>query len=149
MNKNKPFTLEKCIKDQQGRYVLINRFSLHREHIMVGCEYAPNVYHAEFYSKLLTEISEMSSAFSILAGDFNCTMDPDVDQNPPAKTTLSKMREATREVQYVQTYICLMHGECSTLVKETTLSFLIHTKVFPKKLPPNFKRVELEWRNVL
>lgn len=63
---------------------------------MIGCAYAPNVYQGKFYSKLLAEISLISSTYSILAGDFNCTMDPEVDQRSPARSLHSKMREATK-----------------------------------------------------
>ncbi len=69
---------------------------LHGKHIMIGCVYAPNVYQ-EFYSTLVADASEMFAAFSILGGDFNCVMNPEVDQSPLTKVT-SKMREATREL---------------------------------------------------
>lgn len=87
INKNTPFTLEKCITDDQGRYVILRGY-LYGENIMLGCIYAPNVYVKEFYSKLLAESGSNLTSFSVLAGDFNCTMDPETDQNPPAKNTV-------------------------------------------------------------
>lgn len=34
--------------------------------------------------------------FCVLAGDFNCTLDPKMDQNPPPKNSVSRMREAIK-----------------------------------------------------
>uniref|UniRef100_A0A672FWV9 Reverse transcriptase domain-containing protein n=1 Tax=Salarias fasciatus TaxID=181472 RepID=A0A672FWV9_SALFA len=82
------------MKDDQGRYVLITGY-LYGEHIFIGCVYAPNVYQKEFYSDLLGKITNLSLPFSILGGDFNCTLNPEVNQFPSAKTTQSKMRETT------------------------------------------------------
>lgn len=64
---------------------------------MIGCVYAPNVYQDEIYSKLLSDVSEMAATYNILGGDFNCVMNPEVDQSPLTKTR-SKMRNATREL---------------------------------------------------
>lgn len=111
INTNTPFILEKCAKQC---YVLTTGF-LYGEHIRIGCVYAPNVYQGEFYSKLLADISAMSSAVSVIAGDFNCVMDPEVDRSPPAGTTPSKMREATMAVcsdlQLFDTWRVLHPGE--------------------------------------
>ena len=70
---------------------------LYGEHIMIGCVYAPNVYQEEFYSKLSADASAMSATFSILAGVFNCVMNPEVDQRPLTKVS-SKMGVAIREL---------------------------------------------------
>lgn len=97
INKSTPFTLEKCVKDNQGRYVLITGL-LHGERVLIGCVYAPNMYQEHFSSKLLADTSAVSQTFSILGGDFNCTMDPEVDQTLPARSVLSKMRETTKKL---------------------------------------------------
>lgn len=97
INKNTPFTLEKCVKDCEDQYVVITGF-LHGEHMMIGCVYAPNVYQEEFYSKLIADTSGVSVAFSILGGDFNCVMNSEVDQSPMTKAT-SKMRELCVDLQ--------------------------------------------------
>lgn len=64
---------------------------------MIGCVCAPNVYQGEFYSKLLADVYAMPAIFSVLAGDFNCSMNPEVDQSPPTKITPSKMSEVIRK----------------------------------------------------
>uniref|UniRef100_A0A672FX15 Endonuclease/exonuclease/phosphatase domain-containing protein n=1 Tax=Salarias fasciatus TaxID=181472 RepID=A0A672FX15_SALFA len=89
------------MKDDQGRYVLITGY-LYGEHIFIGCVYAPNVYQKEFYSDLLGKITNLSLPFSILGGDFNCTLNPEVNQFPSAKTTQSKMRETTIQLLVIK-----------------------------------------------
>ena len=97
INKNTPFTLENCIKDINGRYVLISGV-LYGERIMIGCIYAPNTYDRDFYSTLLADVSSLSSSYTILAGDWNCVADPEADHKPPSRAKLSKMSRAMREV---------------------------------------------------
>lgn len=94
ISKNTPLVLDKYIKGPLGRYVLIAGV-LYREHIMIGCIYAPNVYQSEFYSTLLADVP---LSYTILAGDFNCITDPEVDRNPPTKAAPSKMTRTMREV---------------------------------------------------
>lgn len=82
VNKNTPFILKKCSKDPQGRFILITGL-MFGEDIQIGCVYTSNTYSSELYSKFLAKASTMKTTFNILSGDFNCTMDPEADQNPP------------------------------------------------------------------
>lgn len=90
IKKNTPFTIAKTVTDTEGRYVIIRGY-LYGENILIGCIYAPNVYLKDFYSKLLAVSSSFMIAFSILAGDFNCTMDAKMDQSPPARSSMRRM----------------------------------------------------------
>ncbi len=92
INKNTPCTLNKCIG-----YVLINGV-LYGENITTGCIYAPNVYQGRFFSKLLSDVSSLSSSYTKLAGDFNCIVDPEADRYPLSMAAPSKMARAMREV---------------------------------------------------
>lgn len=75
IHKNTPFALTKCIKNDQGRFVIIIG-RLYGESVLIGCIYAPNVYQGNFYSKRIKAISANLTTFSVLAGDFNCTVHP-------------------------------------------------------------------------
>lgn len=77
-----PFTLEKTIKDNNGRYILISGY-LYGEQILIGCIYGPNSYDSAFFSKLLSEVTSLSTPYVVLGGDFNCVPDPGLDQSPP------------------------------------------------------------------
>ena len=82
IHRNLPFTLEKTIKDNNGRYVLISGY-LYGEQILIGCIYGPNTYDSAFFPKLLSEVSSVSTPYVVLGGDFNCVPDPSLDQSPP------------------------------------------------------------------
>lgn len=53
---------------------------------MIGCVYAQNFYMSTFYSKLISDVSSLSTPITILGGDFNCVVNPELDHNPPLKT---------------------------------------------------------------
>ena len=82
LHKSLPFTLDKVVPDDEGRYVLLSGY-LYGEHILLGCVYAPNVFEAPFFSKLLATISSFSINYRIIGGDFNSTINPNVDQSTP------------------------------------------------------------------
>lgn len=101
INKNTPFNVNKCIKDKEGRCVIINGV-LFGENTTIGCVYAPNVYAKGFFSTLLSDICSLSSSYTILAGDFNCVADPEADGSSSPRTVPFKMTRA-------------MNGWCSDL----------------------------------
>lgn len=76
-----PFTLEKTIKDDYGRYILILGH-LYREQILIGCIYGPNSYDSAFFPRLLSKVSSIST-IRCIGSDFNCVPDPSLDQSPP------------------------------------------------------------------
>ena len=97
INKNTPFILEACIKDTEGRYVIVTG-TLYGERITIGCVYAPNLYIGEFYSKLIADISPMLVPYTILSGDFNCVLSPEADHSPPLMERPSKKALTTIEM---------------------------------------------------
>ena len=95
LHKRLPFTLEKCIKDNEGRYVIISGF-LFGERLILGCIYSPNTFEASFYSKLLADLSSNTSPLVILGGDMNACLEPELDQRPVKSTCPSRMAKATK-----------------------------------------------------
>uniref|UniRef100_A0A3B4WAI3 exodeoxyribonuclease III n=1 Tax=Seriola lalandi dorsalis TaxID=1841481 RepID=A0A3B4WAI3_SERLL len=81
LHRSLPFTLDKAISDKEGLYVLISGY-LFGEHILLGCIYAPSTYESAFFHKLLADISDFSSSYILIGGDFNCISNPTVDQCP-------------------------------------------------------------------
>uniref|UniRef100_A0A3B3BIE4 Endonuclease/exonuclease/phosphatase domain-containing protein n=1 Tax=Oryzias melastigma TaxID=30732 RepID=A0A3B3BIE4_ORYME len=84
-----PFTLEKVVKDSEGRYVLLSG-CLYGEQVVLGCIYAPNVYEPSFLPQLISDLTSFSSQYIVLGGDFNCVLDSTVDMSPPRVTRLKK-----------------------------------------------------------
>uniref|UniRef100_A0A3Q2WJ08 Endonuclease/exonuclease/phosphatase domain-containing protein n=1 Tax=Haplochromis burtoni TaxID=8153 RepID=A0A3Q2WJ08_HAPBU len=82
IHRNLPLTIEKVIKDKEGRYILISGF-LFRESVFIGCVYGPNSEDVSFFPNLLTHVSAIASPYLVLGGDFNCVPDPRVDKSPP------------------------------------------------------------------
>uniref|UniRef100_A0A667YQW2 exodeoxyribonuclease III n=1 Tax=Myripristis murdjan TaxID=586833 RepID=A0A667YQW2_9TELE len=89
LHKRLPFTVEKCIKDSEGRYVIISGF-LYGEKLIQGCIYSPNTFEASFYSKLIAVLSSNTSPLIILGGDLNACLEPELDQHPVKSTHPSK-----------------------------------------------------------
>lgn len=94
IHKNLPFVLERVVKDEEGRFVVITGI-LYGEKIQIGSVYAPNTYEATFYSKFLAEVSSVCPTHAIIGGDFNCGLEPITDYNPPKTQPPSKMAKAT------------------------------------------------------
>uniref|UniRef100_A0A3P9HAV9 exodeoxyribonuclease III n=1 Tax=Oryzias latipes TaxID=8090 RepID=A0A3P9HAV9_ORYLA len=97
IHKNVPFTVEKIVKDKEGRYIAITGI-LYGEQILLGNVYAPNVsnvYDSAFYSKFLAEVSPICPSHVLIGGDFNTGLIPSSDYSPPKTQPLSKMAKAT------------------------------------------------------
>uniref|UniRef100_A0A3B3D4Y1 exodeoxyribonuclease III n=1 Tax=Oryzias melastigma TaxID=30732 RepID=A0A3B3D4Y1_ORYME len=97
IHKHLPFTLDKVVRDREGRFVLITGF-MYGEQIMIGSVYAPNSYESSFYSKLLAEISAICPDSVVLGGDFNCGLAPNLDYKPAKNSPTSKISHATTEL---------------------------------------------------
>lgn len=96
IHRSLPFTLEKTISDNDGRYVLISGY-LYGEQILIGCIYGPNIYEATFLPKLLSDVTSVHTPYTVLGGDFNCIHDPCVDQSPPRLNSTSRKSLRLRE----------------------------------------------------
>uniref|UniRef100_A0A3Q2ZLT7 exodeoxyribonuclease III n=1 Tax=Kryptolebias marmoratus TaxID=37003 RepID=A0A3Q2ZLT7_KRYMA len=107
IHRSLPFTLEKTMSDNDGRYVLISGF-LYGEHILIGCIYGPNIYEATFFPKLLSDIASVHTPYIVVGGDFNCIHDPNVDQAPPRSTSTSRkslrLREFCQDLELYDTW---------------------------------------------
>ena len=70
------------VRDFHGRYIIC-KIILHDISYCVANIYAPNVDDADFFKGIFNEIEKMECAFTIIGGDFNLTMDPELDRNGP------------------------------------------------------------------
>lgn len=81
INKRLPFTLESCIKDKAGRYVMI-KGCLFGENISILNISAPPGHPPDLITKAFSELLELDCAQSIAGGDLNCILDPGIDRLP-------------------------------------------------------------------
>lgn len=80
MHKNVPFIIEECVKDKQGRYILV-KGSLYGESIVLGNIYAPNNFDVNFFMDVFSKVKDFSCANVILGGDLNSVWDIKQDRS--------------------------------------------------------------------
>lgn len=97
IHKHLTFTLDKVIRDTEGRFVVITG-CLYGERILIGSAYTPNTFDSSFYSKLLADISSICPPHVILGGDFNYVLAPGMDHSTAKTLPPSKMAQATKEL---------------------------------------------------
>lgn len=74
-----PLQIHNVIKDKAGRYLIIQGRILREQFILINI-YAPNTDQPTFFHNLFLTIASLSGA-CIMAGDFNCTLDPRKDKS--------------------------------------------------------------------
>lgn len=74
-----PFQIHKVIKDKAGRYLIIQGNILKEQLILINI-YVPNSDEPTFFQNRFLTIASLSGA-CIMAGDFNCTLDPKRDKS--------------------------------------------------------------------
>lgn len=80
IHKNLPFIMTEEHHDQEGRYVLVCGLLYGREIILHNI-YAPNDDCPKFMSDMITLFSQHHKDLGIVAGDFNCNMDGNLDKS--------------------------------------------------------------------
>lgn len=96
IHKNLPFTLESCIKDSCGRYIIIKGL-LYGKYISILNVYAPPGHPTDFITKAFLEFAELETECSIVGGDFNCHLNPLIDRMPADSRAPSKRARALVE----------------------------------------------------
>ena len=86
IHKHVPFIIDKNISDLEGRFILITG-SLYGQPIAILNIYAPNTDSPAFMSKIITLFNEHCVSFGVVAGDFNCTLNPTLDKSSQVPTT--------------------------------------------------------------
>uniref|UniRef100_A0AAX7SM32 exodeoxyribonuclease III n=1 Tax=Astatotilapia calliptera TaxID=8154 RepID=A0AAX7SM32_ASTCA len=75
IHKSVPFVSSKVIADQNGRFIIVSGSIWNTKFIFANV-YAPNWDDPNFFSILFTKISDLSSHYLVLGGDFNCWLRP-------------------------------------------------------------------------
>jgi exonuclease III len=79
IHKSIPFQTVKTIQDPSGRYLIVQGTLLSKSLILVNI-YGPNDDIPKFYCNLFLTLSSLSGSY-VIAGDFNCTLDPVRDRS--------------------------------------------------------------------
>lgn len=87
-----PLQIKNIIKDKRGRYLILQG-SLFSETLILTNIYGPNVDDSNFYNDLLLTLSTLKGSH-IIGGDFNCTLDPNMDRSTGTDQTHGKCRAA-------------------------------------------------------
>ncbi len=91
IHKSIPFHVTRVIKDKTGRYIILQG-TLITEKINLINIYAPNMDDPKFFHNLFLTISSLSGSY-IIAGNFNCTVKPEVDRSSGIDKSHSKSRQ--------------------------------------------------------
>lgn len=78
-----------CVKDKQGRYVIVKGVISGNAVTFMNI-YCPPGCYPDFLSKAFAEFSELASENSFVGGDFNCHLNPSFDRLPPGTPPPSK-----------------------------------------------------------
>lgn len=90
-----PLNVMKVISDKTGRFLIIQG-TLFTELLNLVNVYAPNQDDPNFFSNLFLTLSTLKGHY-IIAGDFNCTLDPSKDRSTHLDTTNTKSRAVIRQ----------------------------------------------------
>ena len=85
-----PFEVTNEIKDTFGRYIIIQGSILSTKLNLVNI-YGPNVDDQGFYTNLFLKLSSLPGEF-MMAGDWNCTLEPSKDRSTGIDLTHNKCR---------------------------------------------------------
>lgn len=80
IHKNLPFLLKEQLSDTEGRFILIKGTLYGREITLMNI-YAPNTDTPKFMSNIVTLFSQYCTSLGLLAGDFNCCFDANLDRS--------------------------------------------------------------------
>lgn len=78
IHKSLPFKVEKCIQDVGGRYVIVKGL-LFGKYITLMNMYCPPNHPPEIITKAVAQFAEVECELAIIGGDFNCLLDPQMD----------------------------------------------------------------------
>lgn len=98
IHKDLPFQVKKCMKDNYGRFVIINGV-LHGKEITIMNLYCPPNYSPDLLTKAFSEFAEVTSPLALVGGDFNCLLNPQLDRHPPGNSPLSNQAKALYQLR--------------------------------------------------
>uniref|UniRef100_A0A3Q3BAI7 Reverse transcriptase domain-containing protein n=1 Tax=Kryptolebias marmoratus TaxID=37003 RepID=A0A3Q3BAI7_KRYMA len=79
IHKSLPVCIKKTIIDPAGRFIIIQASLMNQNLILVNL-YGPNIDDPDFYNNLFLSITAFHGDV-IFGGDFNCTLDPNLDRS--------------------------------------------------------------------
>ncbi len=86
-----PLQISRVLQDTAGRYIIIQG-SLFNENMILTNVYDPNIDCPSFFEKLFLLIASLPGKL-IMAGDFNCTISPNLDRSTCSDTTHTQSRK--------------------------------------------------------
>ena len=95
IHKSVPFQVNNVVVDTAGRYLVVQG-TLLREDINLVNIYAPNDDNPSFFENLFLLIASLSGKV-LMAGDFNCTLDPRLDRSSGLVTSHSQSRKKIQQ----------------------------------------------------
>ncbi len=85
-----PFQVKQVLKDKLGRYLIIQG-SLLSENLNLVNLYGPNTDDPKYFVDLFLTLSTLAGLF-VIAGDFNCTLNPCMDRSTGVDQSHNKCR---------------------------------------------------------
>lgn len=95
IHKSVPFKVNKCITDKAGRYLIVQGTFMSKVINLVNI-YGPNEDNPVFFEKLFILIASLHGTV-IMAGDFNCTLDPLLDRSSGVDGSHSQSRRKIKQ----------------------------------------------------
>lgn len=83
--KNLPFKVEQCIKDKNGRYIIV-KGELYGEMFAILNVYYPPGHPSDFLATAFSELADLNIRNTFVGGDLNCHLNPCMDKFPVGKT---------------------------------------------------------------
>ena len=98
IHKSVPFKVDNVIRDIGGRYLIVQGTLINEKINMINI-YAPNDDNPEFFENLFLLISSLPGK-ALIAGDFNCTLDPKLDRSTGVDSSHTQSRK--KLLQYIK-----------------------------------------------
>lgn len=110
IHRSNGFTIQKEVKDPQGRYIGTVGTLLGIEITILNI-YAPNEEDPSFFTHIASILAKFAKGMIILGGDFNCVLDRNKDRLPPENNAPSRKSKAVKyllqELGLVETWRAL------------------------------------------
>lgn len=107
IRKGIPFIHKDTISDKEGRFLIVTG-EIYSTPLTLMNKYAPNIDNPSFFQKAMFLIPDLSQTNLIIAGDFNCVLDPYLDRS---STRRAEKSNSSILIHLSTILICLIFGE--------------------------------------
>ncbi len=97
IKRNLPFKVLNCIKDRDGRYVIIEGVWQGKTILILNMYYPP-AHPSDFVTKVFLDMIARPADLTIAGGDFNCVMNPLVDRHPHSSASLTAQARSLQNI---------------------------------------------------